>query len=494
MPATPASSTLSTGIAGLDFVLGNGLPTDRIYLVQGDPGVGKTTLALHFLLAGVAAGETCLYVALTETQAEIEAVVESHGWSTAGLNMIELSALERSVAADVENTLFEPNEVELQETTRMILADVERLQPTRVVFDSLSELRLLAQTPLRYRRQLLGLKQFFANRNSTVVLLDDRSADSDQHLLSVAHGVISMEQLAPEYGADRRRLRVAKLRGVAPRSGYHEFAIHTGGITVFPRIVPSEHRLDFAREHISSGIRELDDLLGGGMDYGTSTLILGPAGSGKSSVAVQYAVAAVQRGERAALFAFDERVATVYERTRALGVDLAPYVKAGKLHIQQIDPAEMGPGEFAFHVQQAVEKGQSRLVLIDSLNGYLHAMSSEKQLNVQLHELLSYLGNRGVATIMVMAQHGLTGTIQSPVDVSYLADTVVLLRYFETGGRVHKAISVMKKRSGSHEHTIRELTLDRGGLKVGAPVTDFTGVLSGTPQYRGRPGELTGRG
>ena len=481
---------MSTGNAGLDRVLRGGLPRDRIYLVQGDPGVGKTTLALQFLLAGVAAGEKCLYVALSETLAEIREVVQSHGWSLDGLDLIELSAIEQAMAPDGENTLFAASEVELQETTRLVLAEADRIQPTRVVFDSLSELRLLAQTSLRYRRQIIALKQYFASRHSTVLLLDDRTAESELHVRSIAHGVISMEQLSPIYGADRRRLRVVKLRGVAFSSGYHDFAIHTGGIAVFPRVVPAEHRVDFAREQISSGLAELDELLGGGIDYGTSTLILGPAGAGKSSVSVQYAAAALRRGEHATMFVFDERVATVLERTRALGVDLAPYVSSGKLHIQQIDPAEMGAGEFAFNVQQAVERVGCRLLVIDSLNGYLHAMASEKQLEVQLRELLSYLGNLGVATILVMAQHGLTGEIQSPVDVSYLADSVVSLRYFEAGGRVRKAISAVKKRTGVHENTIRELTLGASGVAVGAPLVGFAGVLDGIPEYRGATEEL----
>ena len=485
-----ATSKISIGIAGLDAVLRGGLPKNRIYLVQGEPGVGKTTLALQFLLDGVAAGERCLYVALSESQAEISEVVESHGWSMGGLHLVELSALEEGAGPDAENTLFEPSEVELEETTRLVLAHVERIQPTRVVFDSLSELRLLAQTPLRYRRQLLALKQYFAARRSTVLLLGDRMEEGDLHVRSIAHGVIAMEQLPPAYGADRRRLRVVKLRGVAFNSGYHDFTIRTGGIVTFPRLTPSEHHLDVTREQISSGLKELDELLGGGMDYGTSTLILGPAGTGKSSVAVQYVTAALRRGEPAAMFVFDERVATVFERTRALGEDLLPYVKSGKLHIQQIDPAEMGAGEFAFHVQQAVERMRCRLVLIDSLNGYLHAMANEKQLEVQLHELLSYLGNLGVLSILVMAQHGLTGAMQSPVDVSYLADTVVLLRYFEAGGRVRKAISVLKKRSGSHEDTIRELTLDGAGVKVGPPLVAFKGVLGGAPEFSGKPAEL----
>ena len=485
---------MSTGIPGLDDILGTGLPRDRIYLVQGDPGVGKTTIGLQFLRAGVAAGETCLYIALSETLPEIRAVVDSHGWSLDGIAVIELSALEQTADLESENTLFEPSEIELQETTRRVLSEIDRLAPDRLVFDSLSELRVLAQTPLRYRRQILAFKQYFSTKATTVLLLDDRTSDpSDQQLQSLAHGVICLEQVALPYGADRRRLRVVKLRGSRFRSGHHDFAVRTGGVEVFPRVVPADHATEFLRDRPSSGLAGLDALLGGGLDYGTSTLILGPAGTGKSSVAVQYAAAAAARGEHAALFVFDERLATAFERTRSLGIALEPLVASGNLTAQQIDPAELSAGEFAHRVQTIVETTGTRLVVIDSLNGYLHAMASEKQLSVQLHELLSYLGNLGVATVMVMAQHGLTGTMQSPVDVSYLADTLIMLRYFETEGRIRKAISVLKKRSGAHEDSIRELVLDHQGLHVGEPLSQFTGVLTGVPRFNGPSSQLVDR-
>ena len=489
MARTPNAST---GITGLDDVLGgDGFPRDRIYLLQGDPGVGKTTLGLQFLLDGVRRGETCLYIALSESRPEIEGVVASHGWTLDGVHVIELSALEETASLAEENTLFEPSEVELQEVTRRLLAEIERVKPDRLVFDSLSELRLLAQTPLRYRRQILALKQYFGDKQVTVLLLDDRTSEaSDQQLQSLAHGVIGLEQISPLYGDDRRRLRVVKLRGRKFRSGYHDFAIQTGGLDVFPRLVPAEHHVDFPREQLSSGVVGLDTLLGGGVEYGTATLVLGPAGAGKSSIVVQYAAAAAKRGERAAVFAFDERLATLFDRTRDLGTDLAPHVASGRLLIQQIDPAEMSAGEFAARVRRTVEESRCRLVAIDSLNGYLQAMADEKQLSVQLHELLSYLGNLGVATVMVMAQHGLVGGMQSPVDVSYLADTVILLRYFEAAGRIRKAISVMKKRSGGHENAIRELLLGSDGVRVGAPLEDFIGVLTGVPRYRGRSTDL----
>jgi circadian clock protein KaiC len=450
---------------------------------------------MQFLMQGMAAGETCLYIALSETRTEIEAVVTSHAWSLEGIHVFELSALEQQVSLGEENTLFEPSEVELHETTRRLLAEVERTRPDRVVFDSLSELRLLAQSALRYRRQILALKQYFADKQITVMLLDDRTSEPhDLQLQSLAHGVIILEQTPPLYGGDRRRLRVLKLRGRKFRSGYHDFTIQTGGISVYPRLVPAEHQTQFPQRQLSSGLAGLDTLLGGGVDYGTATLVLGPAGTGKSSMTVQYAAAAAQRGERAAVFVFDERLATLFERTRALGTDLEPHVASGRLQVTQIDPAELSAGEFAAAVRRSVEDAGCRLVIIDSLNGYLQAMADEKQLSVQLHELLSYLGNLGVATIMVMAQHGLASSMWSPVDVSYLADTVVLLRHFEARGRIRKAISVMKKRSGAHENAIRELTLGRDGVRVGAPLDDFVGVLTGVPRYTGKASELDDRG
>jgi circadian clock protein KaiC len=484
--ARVAADTTPTGIEGLDSVLGGGLPSHRIYLVQGDPGVGKTTLGMQFLLAGAEAGQKCLYIALSETRSEILAVVESHSWSLDRIDVMELSAVDQTAGLDSENTLFEPSEVELQETTRRILIEIERIQPERVVFDSLSELRLLAQTALRYRRQILALKQYFAGKQTTVLMLDDRTSEpTDLQLQSLAHGVVMLERTTPVYGADRHRLRVVKLRGRKFRSGYHDFAIGTGGLQVFPRLVPSQHRTPSSQQPLSSGLEELDALMGGGVDQGTSTLILGPAGTGKSSVAIQYALAAIARGERAALFVFDERLETVFQRARALGTDLAAHVASGALLVQQIDPAEISSGEFTHRVQTTIEQTKCRLVLIDSLNGYLHAMAEDKQLTVQLHELLAYLGNCGVATVLVMAQHGLSGVMHAPVDVSYLIDTLVLLRHFEADGRIRKAISVVKKRSGAHEDTIRELTVGASGIRVGEPLAQFTGVLTGVPRFIG---------
>lgn len=487
MPANNAS----TGIAGLDEILGGGFPLNRSYLIQGDPGVGKTTLAMQFLLTGAKARQTCLYIALSETRPEILSVIDSHGWSLDGIHVMELSALDQTAGLDTENTLFEPSDVELQETTRRVLAEIERIQPERVVFDSLSELRLLAQSPLRYRRQILALKQYFAGKRTTVLLLDDRTSEpTDLQLQSLAHGVLTLEQVTPLYGAVRRRLRITKLRGRKFVSGYHDFSIGTGGVEVFPRLVPAQHVAPHNPQQLSSGITELDALLGGGLDYGSSTLILGPAGTGKSSLAIQYALAAIARGERAALFVFDERLDTVFQRTRAVGADLAGHVASGALLAEQIDPAELSAGEFAHRVHRHVAHSGCRLVVIDSLNGYLHAMAEQAQMSVQLHELLSALGNAGAATLMVMAQHGLTGTMQSPVDVSYLTDTLVLLRHFEADGRIRKAISVLKKRSGAHEDAIREISLGGGGIQVGEPLAQFTGVLTGVPRYTGGSDKL----
>ena len=489
-----SSSFALTGIEGLDQILGHGLPRSRMYLLQGDPGVGKTTVGMQFLLEGARLGETCLYVAMSETQQEIHAVVRSHGWSFEGIHVIDLSTIDPRAGLDSENTLFEPSEVELHEATRRVLEEVDRLKPDRVVIDSLSELRLLAQTALRYRRQILALKQYFSDRASTVLLVDDRtSAPADIQLQSLAHGVISLEHASPLYGADRRRVRIAKLRGVRFRSGHHDFTIDTGGVEVFPRLTSLGRSPHGTLTQLSSGVPALDALLGGGLDYGTSTLFIGASGCGKSSCAIQYAVAAVRRGEQAAVFMFDERIETMLTRTRALGTELQPFIESGQLTVEEIDAAEIGAGEFAFRVQQAVETAGCRLVVVDSLNGYLLAMASENQLSVQLHELLTYLGHRGVATVLVMAQHGLTGTMQAPVDVSYLADTVVLLRYFEARGRIRKAISVLKKRSGAHEDTIRELTLSARGVTVGAPLVAFSGVLTGVPEFSGDTDELAGR-
>ena len=472
-----------TGIEGLDDILHGGLIPHRLYLVEGNPGAGKTTLAMQYLIEGVTRGEKCLYITLSETKEELVAGAQSHGWSLEGIEVLELIGDETDLDNDSQITMFHASEVELAETTKRVLAAVERLNPSRIVFDSLSELRLLAQSSLRYRRQILALKQFFIGRFCTVLLLDDRTSDtSDLQLQSIAHGVISLEQFTPSYGSSRRRLHVLKLRGSDFRTGFHDYAIRRGGLQVFPRLVAAEHQKSFRHEPIKSGVVALDALLGGGPDRGTSTLLIGPAGSGKSTIAVQYAVAAAERGDHAAIFAFDESKSTLETRTKALGIDLNQGNGAGQVRIQQIDPAEMAPGEFAHLVRHSVEANHSRVIVIDSLNGYLNAMPDEHFLTAQLHELLTYLGRQGVTTFMVVAQHGMTSShMQAPVDASYLADSVVLLRYFENEGHVKKAISVIKKRSGAHEESIRELRLGAHGIVLSEPLTQLRGILTGVP-------------
>ena len=481
-----ANERAPVGIPGLDIILGGGLPRDRIYLVEGDPGVGKSTLALQFLMTGVAAGERSLYITLSETEAEVRQIADSHGWSLDGLSMFELSALEQQMQLDAENTVFRPSEVELTETTRAILAFVERVQPRRVVFDSLSELRLLSQGALRYRREVLNLKQYFTKNRATVLLLDDRTSETgDMQLQSLAHGVISLQQLPPEFGDDRRRLRVAKLRGAPFRSGYHDFEIVKGGLEVFPRLIASEHRTEFDRTSLSSGVAELDSLLGGGLARGTSTILMGPAGTGKSSIAALYASAAADRGDKVAMFVFDEQRELLIQRSDALGMKMTKHVAAGTILIRQIDPAQMSPGQLGCLAQQLVESDGAKVIVIDSLNGYLEAMPAERHLYIQLHELLSYFGQCGATTVLVMAQNGIVGTMQSPIDVSYIADAVVLLRYFEAAGRIRKAISVIKKRVGIHENTIREIVFDQRGITVGPALAEFRGVLTTVPEYYG---------
>jgi circadian clock protein KaiC len=432
-----------------------------------------------------------MYISLSETREEIVSVAESHGWSLDGVHLLEMTAAEQERSLQDDNTLFEPSEVELHELMQRLLSQIDRVNPSRVVLDSLSEMRLLSQTSLRYRRQVLTLKQFFAGRQCTVLMLDDRTtADDDRQLQSLAHGVLALESRILEFGNERRRVRVVKLRGVQPRGGYHELAIVTGGLRVFPRLVAAEHRPELPRETIGSGVRALDELLGGGLDRGTATLIMGPAGSGKSTLALRFAMAALDRGEQVAVFAFDERLETLLVRLDGLGIDLRAHLQAGRGTLRQIDPAEMGPGEFASVVRASVEAG-ARMVVIDSLNGYLNAMPEERQLSLQLHELLSYLGHLGVTSIMVMAQHGVTGQLVAPVDVSYIADTVMLLRFFEAEGKVHKAISVVKKRSGAHEVSIREYGLGAPyGLRIGEPLTRFRGVLTGVPVFEGGSSKL----
>lgn len=489
--ADSATARMRTGIEGLDDILEGGLPQNRLYLIEGDPGTGKTTLALQFLLEGVRLGEPGLYVTLSETKDELEQVARSHGWALDGFHIYEMTPAEESLKPESQYTIFHPSEIELGETTSAVLEEFERIKPRRVVFDSLSEMKLLAHDPLRYRRQILALKQYMAGRNSTVLLLDDRTSDKYDQVQSVAHGVLLLEHLAVEYGAERRRLRVMKVRGSHFRGGYHDFNIKRGGITVFPRLVAAEHHRAFAKGAVTSGIAELDSLLGGGLDRGTSTLLIGPAGSGKSTLAAHFAAASAARGERAAVFIFDEILATYVARAAGVGTDLRAYLEGGQMTVQQVDPAELAPGEFAYQVRRSVDEGGARLVVIDSLNGYLNAMPEERFLSIQMHELLTYLNQQGVVTLLIMAQHGFLGSnMATPVDVSYLADGVLMLRYFEAKGEVRRAISVVKKRSGAHESTIREVKITPGGIRVGEPLREFQGVLTGVPSFDGVKGEL----
>src|SRR4051812_12665612 len=454
-----------SGIEGFDDILAGGLPCGCFYLVQGDPGSGKTTLALQFLLEGVRRGQNALYVTLSETKNELLKVARSHGWSLDGIELKDLSAIEMLLRPEAQTTVFRPSEIELTKASELVLKQARKSKPARVAFDSLSEFRLMAETPLRYRRQLLTLKQEFSKLQSTVLLLDDKMDKTgigiDPHVLSLTHGVIDMEQLSPDYGSSRRRLRVMKLRAIQFREGYHDYVIARGGLRIFPRMVAAEHQATFKIESVSSGIGELDALLGGGLDRGTTTLILGQAGTGKSTLAFQYAVQMARRDEHSILFTFDETRNVMLTRAKALGLDLEERIGAGTITVQQVDPAELSPGEFVIQIRRAVEAG-ARLVVIDSLNGYLNAMPGEKYLNNQLHELCSYLNQNGVLTILILARQGLTDAGQAPVDLSYLSDAVLSLRYFEAHGEVKQSIAVIKKRSGRHEKTMREYRLDQG--------------------------------
>src|SRR3954447_7284826 len=489
--AEPITTKAKTGIWGLDNILSGGLSRGHIFLVEGAPGTGKTTVALQFLLEGVRAGEKCLYITLSETERELRDGAASHGWRLdERIEVFELLPPESLLDSDQQQSLLYSSDLELGETTKQIFEAVNRVQPTRVVLDSLSEIRLLAQNSLRYRRQILAIKHYFAKFNTTVMLLDDLTADvADKTVHSVAHAVIRLEELAPAYGAERRRVRVIKYRGVKFRGGYHDATITTGGLNVFPRLVASEYRDNLKRVAMSSGISELDQLLGGGVESGSSTLILGPAGTGKSLVAIIFVVAAVARGEKAALFVFDEELGLLFSRMKGIGIDLEAMQAGGRLAIEQVDAAELSPGEFAHRVRKRVDEDEIKTVVIDSLNGYQSAMPEENSLILHMHELLQYLNRRGAATFMTVAQHGLVGDMKAPVDVTYLADTVILLRYFEALGRVRRAISIIKMRTGMHESTIREYRIDGRGLTIGEPLDGFQGILRGVPIYvgEGRP-------
>ena len=483
--STLPAGRVSTGIADLDNILGGGLTTNRAYLLEGTPGSGKTTIALQFLLDGARRGERGLYITLSETAAELREVARSHNWNLDDVELFEL-VNEEGLDPDSEQSILEPSEVELGETIQGVMECVDRLRPARVVFDSLSEMRLLAQNSLRYRRQILALKQYFSTRNCTVLMLDDRSSDpGDLQLHSIAHGVITLEQSAQEYGSERRRMRVVKMRGVKYRGGFHDFVIATGGVSVFPRLVAAEHHSPFSEGLTSTGLVSLDQMLGGGLSAGTNVLFNGPSGVGKTSTALRCAVTAIERGEKVAYYLFDEGKATMLARAKSLGMPLEAHVESGALQIFQIDPAELSPGEFASWVRHAVETANVKFIVIDSLNAFLQAMPGEKFLMLQMHEMLSYLNQQGVITILVLGQHGIFGETRSEIDLSYLSDAIVLFRYFEAHGNMLKAISVAKSRTTAHEASIREFRLTPGGIVIGEPLKDFEGVMSGLPTYRG---------
>ena len=483
--AITPSPRISTGIAGLDEILFGGLTQNRVYLVQGSPGTGKTTLAMQFLMQGVRTGEKGLYITLSETSEELREIASSHGWSIGDIELFQLIN-DGSLDPEAEQSILHPSEIELGETTRSIMDAVDRAQPARVVFDSLSELRLLAQSPLRYRRQILAIKNYFSTRQCTVLLLDDKTSEgSDERLHSIAHGVITLEQIAQDFGKERRRLNVVKMRGLKFHGGFHDFILDTGGLKVFPRLIAADHGRDFLAVARSTGSLGLDRLMGGGLVPGTSTLFVGPSGIGKTTLSVCAMLSALERGEHAAFYLFDEGLGTLFSRSAALGMDVRPYIENGQLHIHRIDPAELAPGEFAHMLRTAVETQGVSFVVIDSLNAYLHAMPGEKFLTLQMHELLSYLNQQGVTTVMVLGQHGLIGEVRSDVDLSYLSDATVLLRFFEASGRLHRAITVIKSRTSDHAQSIHELQLNSRGVEVGQALEGFEGVLTGLPNYRG---------
>lgn len=484
-PSAAHQSRARTGVAGLDNVLGGGLPSGHLYLVEGTPGAGKTTLGLQFLLEGRALGEKGLYVTLSETADELGIVAQSHGWSLEGIELYEL-VTEEGLSASAEQSILYPAEVELGETTRDVMAAVKRLSPARLVFDSLSEMRLLAQDPLRYRRQILALKHFFASRECTVLMLDDISSQGgDLQLHSIAHGVLGLAQAIGEYGPVRRHLRIVKMRGVRYRGGEHDVLLDTGGLQVFPRLIAGEHHSSFRPDNVSTGTHALDQLLGGGLARGSNTLFMGPSGVGKTTTAMSSVVAALRRGEKASYYLFDEGVGTLLLRCRALGLALEEFLENGQLEIRSLDPAEMSPGQFSNMVRLAVQERGAGTVVIDSLNAYLQAMPGAKFLLMQMHELLSFLNQQGIVTLLVLGQHGIVGDVRSDLDLSYLSDSIVLFRFFESSGNLLKAVSVVKSRTNRHELSIREFRLGDGGVEVGPALTDFEGVLGGVSTYRG---------
>ena len=488
------TSTEPTGIAGLDEILGGGVPAHRLYVVEGSPGSGKTTFALQFLREGVRLGQRVLYVTLSETLEELSDVATSHHWTLDGIDLLELNSLSERFQEEADYTVFHPSDVELEDTVQRIRVEVERLNPDRVALDSVSELKILSQTSARYRREILGLKQFFAGRKCTVLVLDDcTTGDIEQQLQSIAHGVFRMEREAREYGTTRRQIHVVKLRGVQFQDGRHDFVIKSGGLEVYPRLSASGTTAVEDDRSAESGSSQLDALLGGGLDRGSSTLLIGPAGCGKTTLCSQYLIAALERGEQVVCYQFEESRQTFLRRSSGFGMDFGPYIDSGQFDLVQVDIAELSPGEFSSRVRRAVEEQKASFLVIDSLNGYLNGMPSERFLLIHIRELLTYLGQKGVVTLMTLAQHGMMGAgMQSPVDVSFLADTVILLRFFEAAGSVRQAISVVKKRRGAHERTLREMKIGSTGVQIGDVLEEFEGVLTGVPRYRGKQTQLLG--
>lgn len=491
-----------TGISGLDDILRGGLPAGQIYLLEGASGAGKTTFGLQFLLEGVRRGETVLWCTLAETESQLHSTARAHGWDLSAVHIANVADGlpaeaaqddERQAAAGGSYSFFSPGDIELHDVTEAIFRLAEKVRPRRVVFDPFSDVKLLARDQLRYRRQLLQLREHFARMGSTVLLIQEHGLEqpSDPAGEGVVHGIIGLYQTAPDYGKPRRRLRVHKLRGVDYREGFHDVAIQTGGLVVYPRLLASEHALPEDRSLVTSGLPPLDQMLGGGLDRGASLLVMGPSGAGKSTLGSQFAIASAQRGERAVVYLFDETRRAYLARADGLEMPLRRHIDAGRAEIVQVNPAEFSPGEFAHRVRADVERGDARLVVIDSLNGYLAGMTDEAHLAMHMHELLTYLALRNVVTLLTMNQQGMIGeTHHMPVDVSYLADAAMVLRYFEAAGSVRRAASVVKRRCGPHEVLIRELSIGPPGVQVGAALHDFQGVLSGQPQWRGAEAEL----
>jgi circadian clock protein KaiC len=477
------SEKCETGVEGLDEILCGGLPRNYLYLLQGRPGTGKTTLALQFLLEGASIGEKSLYITFSETKTELESVAKSHGWDLSKIEILELSTVSVEISKANQTTLFHPSEIELSKTINLLLRKITEVNPQRIVFDSVSELRLLAESSLKYRRQMLSFKEFFIGRGATVLFLDDLTTEAgDVHVQSIVHGVLLLEKFRAAYGTELRHFHIVKLRGVGFRGGTHDYRIEKGGLRMFPRLVASDHIDDYKKRVFSSGIPEMDSLLGGGLDGGTSNLIMGPAGTGKSTIALRFAVSAAERGQKATIYSFEESLANMLARTEALGLNVLKHLKSGAITLRKIDPAELTPGQFASLLRESTTNEKVDMVIIDSLNGYIHAMPEQSFLMLQLHELLAYLGNQGIVTVIILAQAGIMGNMNTPLDLTYLADTVMITRYFEALGNVKKAISVIKKRTGAHEDTLRELKVGMGGVIVGPALTQFRGVFSGMPE------------